>query len=137
MQNNKRRKIYLGTTFEKKMLFLVFASAVVPAIIIAACMYYLIFNMMAWQIAFPEAIAGILMPVLSRVNLILAIFLPLALLVIWFAALILSHRIAGPLYRIEKDLDARIAGSAHGPIRLRRKDEFKLLVEKLNKVICK
>jgi hypothetical protein len=137
MQKNKRRRIYMGTAFEKKLLFLVFASAVVPATFIAACMYYLIFNLVAYQIAFPEAIAGILMPVLARVNLIMAMGLPVVLGVIWFAALLLSHRMAGPLYRIEKDLDARIAGTAQGPIRLRKKDEFKVMVEKLNKVICK
>jgi hypothetical protein len=137
MQNNKRRKMYLGTAFEKKLLFLVFASAVVPATIVAACMYYLIFNMMALQIAFPEAIAGILMPVLNKVNLIMAIAIPVCLALIWLACLGLSHRIAGPLYRIDKELDERIAGTKQGPIRLRQKDEFKLLVEKLNKVICK
>ncbi len=127
----------MGTGLEKKLLLLVFTSAAIPAVIIVACLYYLIFSLFASQMIFPEAIAGILMPVLSKVNLILAIALPLLLIFIWFAALGLSHRIAGPLYRIEKELDERIAGTKHGPIKLRHKDEFKPLVEKLNKVICK
>jgi Na+/glutamate symporter len=137
MQNNKRKRIYLGTAFEKRLLFLVFISAAIPATIVAACMYYLIFNMMAWQLAFPEAIAGILMPVLSKVNLVMLVSLPVCLVLIWFAALGISHRVAGPLYRLEKDLDERIAGTKHGPIRLRQKDEFKALAERLNKLICK
>jgi hypothetical protein len=137
MQNNKRRRIYLGTALEKKLLFLVFASAVIPATIVAACMYYLIFNTLAWQMVFPEAIDNILIPVLNKVNLIMAITIPVSIVLIWFAALGLSHRITGPLYRIEKELDERIAGTKQGPIKLRQKDEFKLLVEKLNKVICK
>ena len=137
MQNNKRKRIYLGTAFEKRLLFLVFISAAIPATIVAACMYYLIFNMMAWQLAFPEAIAGILMPVLSKVNLVMLVSLPVCLVLIWFAALGISHRVAGPLYRLEKDLDERIAGTKQGPIRLRQKDEFKALAEKLNKLICK
>jgi hypothetical protein len=137
MQNNKRKRIYLGTAFEKRLLFLVFISAAIPATIVAACMYYLIFNMMAWQLVFPEAIAGILMPVLSKVNLVMLVSLPVCLVLIWFAALGISHRVAGPLYRLEKDLDERIAGTKQGPIRLRQKDEFKALAEKLNKLICK
>jgi len=86
---------------------------------------------------FPEAIDNILIPVLNKVNLIMAITIPVSIVLIWFAALGLSHRITGPLYRIEKELDERIAGTKQGPIKLRQKDEFKLLVEKLNKVICK
>lgn len=137
MKNNRRRKKYLGTVFQKKLLFLVFASAVIPATIVAVCMYYLIFNMLAVQMVFPEAIANNLMPVLHKVNIILAISIPITLLLIWIIALELSHRIAGPLYRMEKELDERISGAKQGSIKLRKKDEFKLLVDKLNKLLSK
>jgi signal transduction histidine kinase len=137
MKNNQRRKKYLGTSFQNKMLFLVFASAVIPAVIIAACLYYLIFHMLALQMVFPEAIAYNVMPVLDKINVIIAVALPLSLFLIWIIALELSHRIAGPLYRMEKELDERINGHKHGPIRLREKDEFKLLADKFNKLICK
>lgn len=137
MKNNKRKRKYLGTRFQKKLLFLVFASAVIPAIIVALCMYYLIFNMLAWQMVIPESIINNLMPVLRKVNLILLISGPIIMFIIWLVALELSHRIAGPLYRMEKDLDERLAGLAKGPIKLRPKDEFKILVEKINKLIGK
>lgn len=136
MLNNKRKKKILGTPFQKKLLTLVFASATIPALIISACMYYLIFHLLAWQLVFPDAIAYNLMPVLREVNLILLVSVPLSVLLIWFVALELSHRIAGPLYRIEKELDQRIAGARRGPIKLRKNDEFQLLVEKINKLIC-
>ncbi len=87
--------------------------------------------------AFPEAIANNLMPVLQRVNIILLVSMPIVLLLIWIVALELSHRIAGPLYRLEKELDERISGAKQGPIELRKKDELKLLVDKLNKLIFK
>jgi len=137
MKNNKRKRKYLGTRFQKKLLFLVFASAVIPAIIVALCMYYLIFNMLAWQMVIPESIINNLMPVLRKVNLILLISGPIVMFIIWLVALELSHRIAGPLYRMEKDLDERLAGLTKGPIKLRPKDEFKILVEKINKLIGK
>jgi hypothetical protein len=137
MKNNSRKKKYIGTSFQKRLLFLVFASAVIPAVILAACLYYLIFHMLSLQMVFPEAIAYNVMPVLRQVNLLIFIALPVSLVLIWVIALELSHRIAGPLYRMEKELDERINGSKHGPIRLRAKDEFKLLADKLNKLICK
>lgn len=137
MKNNRRRKKYLGTVFQKKLLFLVFTCAVIPAAIVAACMYYLIFNMLAMQMVFPEAIANNLMPVLHRVNIILGVSIPVILLLIWIIALELSHRISGPLYRVEKELDERISGTKQGPIKLRKKDELKSLVDKLNKLLSK
>lgn len=134
---NKRRKKYLGTSFQKKLLVLVLAAALIPAAIVAICMYYLIFNMMGRQLGIPEAIAYNLMPVLYRVNIILAFAIPISLVLIWIIAMELSHRVAGPLYRIEKELDERIAGKKHGPIKLRRTDEFKLLADKINRLINK
>jgi len=134
---NKRRKMYLGTAFQKKMLFLVFTAAIVPAAVLATCLYYLIFHMLAGQMVIPEAIAYNLVPVLSKVNVIIAVSIPIILLLIWVLALELSHRIAGPLYRIEKELDEVLAGTRHEPIRLRKTDEreFQTLVNKINKLI--
>ncbi|MDP2941239.1 MAG: hypothetical protein Q8N85_03175 [Candidatus Omnitrophota bacterium] len=134
MRNNKRRRKYLGTAFQKKMLLLVFLSAVIPAVIVATCMYYLIFNAMAKQLFIPEQIAYNLMPVLQQVNLALIISLPFVLLLIWWVALELSHRIAGPVYRIEKELDELLSGKKVAPIKLRKKDELKNLVEKINRL---
>ncbi len=137
MKNDLRKKKYLGGAFQKKLLFLVFAAAIIPATVIALCMYYLIFNLLASQMFFPEAIAYNLMPVLHKVDIIIAIAIPIIILLLWLVALELSHRIAGPLYRLEKELDAIIAGTRQGPIRLRKKDELHSLVSRINKLISK
>ena len=45
-----------------------------------------------------------------------------------------SHRIAGPIYRIEKDL-ARILGGERGvKIKTRKRDNMKSLVAKINQL---
>jgi len=137
MINNKRRKKFLGTSFQKKLLFLIFASSIIPATIVGVCLYYLIFNALALEMVIPEAIANNLIPVLRKVNLVIAVVLPFSLLAIWLIALELSHRIAGPLYRIEHELEDRISGVKGGPIKIRKKDELKTLVDKLNKFISK
>ncbi len=137
MTKNKRKKKFIGTSLQKKILILVIASALIPAGIVATCLYYLIFNMLAWQLGIPEAIAYNLIPVLKKINLIILTAMPVILLIIWIIALELSHRIAGPLSRIERELDSRLSGEASGPIKLRKKDEFRLLADKINKLMAK
>lgn len=44
----------------------------------------------------------------------------------------LSHRFCGPVYRILKELEAVRRGERPGPIRIRRGDEYRELVEALN-----
>jgi len=47
------------------------------------------------------------------------------------------HRIAGPIYRIEKTVREMAEGKKVEPIRLRKKDFFKSLAEAVNKLIEK
>jgi hypothetical protein len=137
MNLNMRRAKFINTSVQNKTLILVFIAAVVPMAIVAICLYYLIFNMLAWQLGIPEIIAYNLVPVARKVNMIILVSLPVALFIIWFAALELSHRIAGPVYRLEKELDKRLEDKETGPIQLREKDELKILADKINKLIQK
>lgn len=132
---NQRRKKFLATAFQKKTLILFFFASVVPAFIVGVCLYYMIFQMIADQMMFPEAIASSVIPVAKKVTVLLLTTLPLSLYIIWLFALGFSHRIAGPLYRIEKELDARISGEKTGPIQIRKNDEMQILVEKINKLL--
>lgn len=131
MKASKRRKKLLGTTIQKKLLFLIFASAIMPTAIAMAALYYL----MAWQIGILNALEFSLVPVAQKVHQIILIAMPIIFLFIWLIALELSHRIAGPLFRLERELDDRIAGKEQGPIKLRKDDELKILVEKINKLL--
>lgn len=132
---NKRRKKYIGTSLQKKVLSLVFAASLIPTFIIAAGLYYLILDMVAWQMTIPDMVVSNLIPAMQKVNTVLMILVPLVILFLWLIALDLSNRIAGPVYRIEKELEERIAGAKKGPIVLRRRDELKSLADKINKLI--
>ena len=55
--------------------------------------------------------------------------------VITASSILLSHRVAGPLYRIELTLDKLIQGQDVEYIRLRKNDELKELAEKINRLI--
>ena len=134
---NKRTRKFVGTAFQKKLLFVIFASAVVPAGLVTVSLYYLIFNLLVWQIGMPEGVGVYLVPALNKINLVILVSLPIVLLLIWIIALEVSHRIAGPIFRIEKELDTRISGDKIGPIKLRRRDEFKILTDKINQLLAR
>lgn len=58
-----------------------------------------------------------------------------AIAVIVIISIIFSHRIAGPIYNIERKLDGVIQGDDTGFIHLRKGDELKELADKINKLI--
>jgi methyl-accepting chemotaxis protein len=72
--------------------------------------------------------------VLGQIAFRLAVFsLPIGL-VILAIVVVLTHRVAGPLLRIERTLDAALAGKKTSPIRLRKRDELKGLCDRVNRV---
>jgi len=65
----------------------------------------------------------------KRIGLLLISLVVMAgILEIWYL-----HRIAGPMYRIEKTLKETLEGKEFTPINLREKDFFKPLAETINK----
>lgn len=137
MERNKRKKRLLGTPIQTKLLILIFASATIPTAITVGVLYYLILSLLDWQLGASVAFSAHLIFIAKQIHFIFFMTLPLFFLLLWLVSLELSNRIAGPLYRLERELDARISGAAHGEIRLRAKDELRELVKKINKLIEK
>jgi signal transduction histidine kinase len=52
-------------------------------------------------------------------------------------SIVVTHRIAGPIYRIQQDLTGILQGKPVTPIHLRCGDEFHELADLLNQVIAK
>jgi signal transduction histidine kinase len=59
------------------------------------------------------------------------------LLVVILAGIVITHRIAGPVYKIEQKLDHVIQGEDSTPIRLRQGDELQELADKINVLITR
>ena len=132
----RRKKIFTNKRVQLKYLILLVVSMAVPLIFVIGCMYYLIFSIMAEQLGIPESIAYNLFPVVKKINTILAIGLPpLFLLVIWWGT-VLSHKFAGPLERVEKELN-KVTHShdfSHR-LHLRRNDDLKSIANAINKLL--
>jgi len=78
--------------------------------------------------------------VLPRERLLL-MFQPILLkdivimLLLIVAGIFLTHRIAGPVFRVQSDIDRVLAGEKDVRVRFRRHDAFPELAEKVNKLI--
>lgn len=132
----RRKKILSNKQVQLKYLFLLIVSMAVPLLFAIGCLYYLIFTLIAEQLGIPESIAYNLFPVVKKINAMLAIGLPpLFLLLIWWGA-VLSHRIAGPLQRIEKEL-SKITHSHDFSYRihLRKYDDVKPVADAINHLL--
>jgi len=74
----------------------------------------------------------------SRVQIILPPLLANDLLIMIIAIVVgifVTHRVAGPIYRMQSDIERALSGGSHARVRLRRGDAFPELAEKVNELI--
>jgi len=133
------RTAYLtGSHIQLRYLTLLMISMLIPLVFVCACLYYLIFTLMAEQIGIPEYVASTLFPVINKINLILLVGIPplFLLLILW--GIVLSHRFAGPLERLEKELH-KITDKGHykHKIILRKGDDVKPIADAINRLLDK
>ncbi len=133
---NRRRNLLSKHPLEWKYLKLVALAMFLPTLLIGGCLYYIIWQTVARELAVPELIAESLFPAFDAVNRIILVGLPIVFVVILFFATKLTHRLAGPLYRIEKELSHMThTRDFSKPIRTRNGDELHSLVNKINHAI--
>jgi len=133
---NKRGLPFVPHSAQWDYLKLILLAMFVPMLIATACTYYIIWQTVANELAIPELIAQALFPAFDRVNKIMLIGLPLVCMVILFLSIQLSHQLAGPLYRIEKELDIMVKTKDFSKsIKIRPRDRLHSLVSKINRAL--
>ena len=81
-----------------------------------------------------------MMPPVNRIELILPPIIINNLIIILIISVIgvfYSHRIAGPVFRMEKDINRVLQGEKGVVVKLRKKDKFKALADNINQLIGK
>jgi signal transduction histidine kinase len=137
MDKRKRRQLFIKGTLQGRYLRLLVLAMFLPTVFIGGCLYYLILHIMAEEIVFPDAIASLLFPAIQKINIIILIGLPVLFFVILILGLFLSHRIAGPVFRLERDLEEIAEGHFDRRIAFRKKDEMRSVAEKVNRLLDK
>jgi len=130
------RKIWLTRhAIQTKFVLIVVLSMAVPSILLSGCLYFLIFSLLAEQLALPEGIFTVLGPVFKKINIIMVIGLPIVFAVIVVGALKISSRLAGPIERLESDLDEILKGNWEQRLSLRTDDDLTGVAERINRVL--
>lgn len=129
------RYVLITSSIQMKYLRSLLAAMVLPAALAGSCLYYLIATIMAKELIFPEAIDLVLKPALGSINLTLLIALPAVFVVLFAWGVKLSHRFAGPIERVERELDEIKKGELSRRIQLRQDDDLKPMAERLNKIL--
>jgi len=134
---NRRKGYFIGSGLQFRYLRLILLAIALPTVLVSICLYYLIFYLMAEQLGIPESIAYNIIPVLKKINIILFLGLPVIAFLLLLWGVVISHRIAGPEYRLEQELDKIAKGDFARRIKFRRKDELAGIAHGINKVLDK
>ena len=132
-----RFKFIIRHGLQRKFLALILLSIMVPLFVVGGCLYYFIFQIMAEQLAIPESIAQNLVPVLHKINFLLALSLPPVIVLIFVLAIVLTHRVAGPLERLENDLKKISEGDYSVRLKIRKDDDLRPMAEVINQIVDK
>lgn len=133
------RKIYFAKTkLERHYLRLFELALILPTLIIGGSLYYVIFHLMTVQLGIPEIVVTHLTPVVDKVNLLLMIILPIVLLVLFSIGVILTQNLAGPIERVDRELQEIISGNLFARrLKLRERDVLKPLAKHINILLDK
>lgn len=132
----RRTRLFIAKKFQIRYIALILIFMFATAIITGYTVYYTTWIMFGEKLAavYPQ---GLLLEIVDKVNTVLflrLIFLsPLVILI----GLVLSNRIAGPIYRIHKFVKKVHAGDYSEKITLREKDELQDLAAAMNSFVAK
>jgi len=140
----KRRQFIVDPAFQYRLIRRIMGLALLMIAMSIAFLVvvYAMYGDIQFQLAQPDPFAsgngtGSLVVQKSLLGLlwpILAICLGIAVLVTLVFGVLVSHRMAGPVFRIRRVLGEMQEGNLQGDIHLRRKDDFKSLAESINEM---
>jgi methyl-accepting chemotaxis protein len=136
-KRENRKVLVVDKPLQYQIISLVVISGAVVCLISIFGLYLLFRQMMAsLMLVEPDSPAIILMT--EHYNNIVVVFVILVMISLvwsWLSALYLSNKIAGPAYNMSKSLDEYFQGNKEKRIKLRKKDFFIPLAEKINRVL--
>lgn len=134
-QHVRRKKYFIRGDIQGRYLFMIIMSSVIPAFIVALCLYYFMAEFMARELAFPDAIYAHLVPVLKKIGYIMLVGLPIIFGIIFVWGIYISHGFAGPIHRLEEDLDKILKGDLTVRVKFRKRDRLDNLSGSLNRLL--
>lgn len=132
MSRERRRHYMVDQSFQLNFIFKFCLVTIISSLAIGSLVYYFSQSSTTVAIEHTKVIvkptSDFIRPLLILTVLIVTVF---SAVVVLFLTLIVSHRIAGPVYRFRKDLARISEGYFENPFQIRRKDQLRELAESL------
>ena len=133
-----RIKFFINEPAQIKILGMLLISIIVPVFFVGTYLYLLIFTIINNMPETPGFVAASIDPLLQKTNMtILLSGIPIFLLIlIW--GIIFSHRLVGPMKRLQRNLDEMTKkGDSRSRLVVRKNDYIKPLIESVNRLLDK
>lgn len=127
-KKNQRRKILIESPFQMKLAFV--GSIIAAVEVLIACVVMMSVAMTSIWIP-----AGDHIVIFYKFVMVIALVLAGLTILNIYLAVWLSHRIAGPVYRLKKSMQQAGSGDLSVLVRLRENDEFQDLKNEFNDMI--
>lgn len=130
----RRRKYLIEKKFQLKFAGLIMLFMFAVAFFSALTIYYYTWIALGEKLAnvYPQ---GRLVGILRHANFILFLRILIVSPLVFALAILLSHRIAGPIYRIKNTIDEVIKGDYTKRLYLRKTDTLKDVADSINSII--
>ena len=132
----RRTRLFVARKFQIRYVGLILIFMFSTVILTGYMVYVTTWVMFGEKLAavYPQ---GLLLDIVRKVNTVLLLRLIFLTPLVILIALVLSNRIAGPIYRIQRFLRKVSRGNYEGRLRLREKDELQDLAEALNSLVSR
>ena len=136
MKRWRRVRLFIAKKFQIRYITLILLFMFATVILTGYTVYVTTWIMLGEKLAavYPQ---GLLLEVVKKVNLVLLFRLALVTPVVVFICLVLSNRIAGPIYHIQRYLKRISAGKYDINLKLRKHDELQDVAGAVNNLVSK
>lgn len=136
-EKEKRKNYYINKRFQGKFIAIFFALIVMGTMLSGSIIYLMSQTTVTTTFeddATPrvQATSNVIMPAVMLASVIVIVTVGITTI---FVTLFISHKIAGPLYRIEKDIDEVRAGNLKVIFNLRQGDQVRPIAVRLNDMV--
>ena len=132
---NRRRNYFIDKSFQSKFIIKFCILLLIASILTGICTYY--FNQQTATVAFEnlrvvvKSTSDFILPAILWILIIVTMLVSLATIAVTLFA---SHKIAGPLYKLNMELEKIKNGDLSSPIRIRSKDQLQVLAQRFEEV---
>ncbi len=132
----RRRRIYINKDFQTRFVIILLSVVVFGSVIsIGLTLFNTQGTLTSSFIDSKLVIQNTPLAILPSVIYTTLVTTFLVGVLVTIVTLLISHKIAGPMYRFEKDIERIAGGDLKNRIRIRKGDQFQELVITLNKMI--